>query len=165
MIVNVLGFLLGASIASILSWFAVSTIVRNVDKKFEEKYYFKNNVLNDAWVQNLKIGKGIKDNSKILGMFESLIFYSSLAIGRPEGIAVWLTFKIAAKWESWANIIKAPNKIEGINTPEGEFEYLGVRNRFATDIMQRFLIGTAGNIIAAFIGSGVYLSIKHMVIQ
>ena len=84
--------------------------------------------------------------------FEITLFYICLFIGSIQGIGVWLVFKVAAKWESWTNIVKVPAEIKNVD----DFEYLELRNNLATIVLQKFLIGTIGNILAAMIGIGVF---------
>lgn len=95
-----------------------------------------------------------------LGRFEVTLFYICLFV-KPEGIGAWLAFKVAVKWESWTNIIKMPRKIKEIN----DFEYLVFRNKLATTVMQKFLIGTIGNILAAAIGMGLFCIIRYLSAQ
>lgn len=96
-----------------------------------------------------------------LGRFEVTLFYICLFV-KLEGIGVWLAFKVAAKWESWANIMKMPKKIKRGDRESDDFEYLIFRNGLATTVMQRFLIGTIGNILAAVVGMGLFCIIRYL---
>lgn len=61
---------------------------------------------------------------------------------------------MAAKWESWTNISRLPTDIQYKGEKVDEFNYLKQCHRLACAVLQTFLIGTGGNIIAAFIGMG-----------
>jgi hypothetical protein len=72
----------------------------------------------------------------ILGHFECAIFFASFIW--PGAIALapaWLVFKAAAKWKTWDT--------SNVNAAEISVMY------------RMFLIGTAANIVAAFIGAAV----------
>jgi len=90
----------------------------------------------------MKMGKAVR----WLGWLELVAFY--MAIWHGDGaewlVAGWLGFKVAAKWETWSNIIKVPG--------EGDVQD---RMHWGTWILQRFLIGTIANIVAALIATGI----------
>jgi hypothetical protein len=54
-----------------------------------------------------------------------------------------------------------PKTIKGFD----DFEYLVSRNKLATTVMQKFLIGTIGNILAAAIGMGLFCIIRYLSAQ
>jgi ABC-type multidrug transport system permease subunit len=83
-----------------------------------------------------------------------------LIVNKPEGIGAWLAFKVAAKWESWTNIVKFNEKLEN----KDDFEYLKLRNNLATSVLQRFLIGTILNILIAFIGIVIFFIVRTSII-
>ena len=151
-----LGLLLGYIIAIGMGQFFVSR-VRSI-KNSED--VFGNEEINTLWQKAIYVGK-LTDSNAILGILEITIFYFSLIIHRPEGIVAWLSFKIVAKWETWTHIIELPDKIMDKDGNEiNPIKYLGARNRWATTVLQRFLIGTVGNIVAAFIGFGAFCIIR-----
>ena len=86
----------------------------------------------------------------IFGWLEAILFFISFSIGKPDLIGWWLAFKVASKWETWALILKVPEGIDGVDP----IEYVGAKNRVASNLLQRWLIGTIGNIFAGLIGAG-----------
>jgi hypothetical protein len=97
--------------------------------------------------------------NKWLGRFEVTFFYLCLFF-QPVGIGAWLAFKVAAKWNSWTHIIKIQVKDTKIGIDE--LEYLGLRNKLATAVAQKFLIGTMGNILAAAVGMGLFCVMQYL---
>lgn len=128
----------------------------NFENKYKQNTY---PLLYDKWfywVNNSELGKP----NLWLGLFEMTLFYICLLVNKPEGIGAWLVFKVAAKWEAWANITKFPEKMEGI----GDSIYLELRNDLATSVLQKFLIGTILHILIAFIGVAIFFFIRIMII-
>jgi hypothetical protein len=80
-----------------------------------------------------------------LGWFERIGFFIALCVKMPEAIAMWLTFKLAAKWDAWNSIVKVPDTLR----EEEEREYLIFRRRWGEHRLMTFLIGTLANIVAA----------------
>ena len=60
----------------------------------------------------------------------------------------WLAFKVASKWAVWQNIIKVPESAAGLS----DEQLVSARFRFGTHLLQRFLLGTLGNVLAALFG-------------
>jgi len=102
-----------------------------------------------------------------LGILERLVGAISAWTGSYEITGGWLVFKVAAKWESWNNIVKFPeDKIPEDNilvanaghpaTPPPWQKRLHDRRRCSEVILMRFLIGTLTNILigtgAAYVG-------------
>jgi len=90
-----------------------------------------------------------------LGFFESILFYISIILKIPELIFGWFAFMVASKWEIWANVVKVPEKIE--NEIKNDLDYLRARHAWGSRLLQRFLLGTMMNLIAAFIGALIAL--------
>jgi len=88
-----------------------------------------------------------KLSGTVIGTLERILFFIVLWIGKPEIVAAWLVFKVASKWETWSNIIKAPSAIQGID----EVEALRARHVWGTRVHTRNLVGTLTNILLAFI--------------
>ena len=88
-----------------------------------------------------------------LGISERLVFFLSLWVGAPTLVAAWLAFKVASKWESWSNLTRVPDKLEEAKLP---IEYFTARTRWSSRTMQRFLVGTALNLLSAFICVGLF---------
>jgi len=153
--------LLGSWIITIFfGWFFVKHSIeylQNIAKlNFEEKYSkAKYPSIYKKWIywgQGNLFGKP----NLWLGLFEVTLFYICLLVNKPEGIGAWLVFKVAAKWQSWATIVKFPDKIAKIK----DFIYIQLRNDLATSVLQRFLIGTILNIMVAFIGVAIFFMIR-----
>lgn len=107
----------------------------------------------EEWMKTIKPDSARASSS--LGLLERILFFSSLALAIHEGIAMWLVFKVAAKWESWNNIIKVPNDFGQSSQP---VDGLRARNAWGTYVLSSFLIGTIANILAA-LGGFVVLKI------
>lgn len=155
----------------IFSWYLAmgigrlfATFGRNIQGNLTEdiKSSKKSTSLKQKWDSVINIGDEFIKPNKWLGIFEITLFYSSFLFGRLEAIGAWLVFKVAVKWESWANIVKVPEKIKLGKKEIDDFEYLELRNKLATVVSQKFLIGTIGNILAAMIGVGVFCVIKYI---
>ena len=43
---------------------------------------------------------------RTIGIFESVLFFVAIVIEYPLFIGAWLVFKVAAKWETWAHIVR-----------------------------------------------------------
>lgn len=118
------------------------------------------------WVKDVGLGK----YNAWLGAFEITFFYICILVNKPEGIGAWLVFKVAAKWESWTNIVNFPKKPRVLNKKKNkfnvidDFEYLRLRNDLATSVLQKFLIGTILNILIAFIGVTIFSVIRILLI-
>ena len=92
-----------------------------------------------------------------IGHVERLLFFLLLIAGVPELGVAWLAFKVASKWEAWNNVYKIPDTL----TDATQFEFLLARTRWGSRTLQRSLIGTAANIVAALPGVGFfYLSVS-----
>jgi len=88
-----------------------------------------------------------------IGFFERTLYFIAF-IFEPLFIGGLLTFKIAAKWEAWKNIVKVPEKNPGICTNNSDFFLL--RFKLGGYFMSSFVIGTFSNILFALIGYGFY---------
>lgn len=75
---------------------------------------------------------------------------------QPTIIGVWLAFKVASKWEAWQNIIKIPedfHKYQNTNRTTNLLDQFKARNIIASYTLQRWLLGTIGNVAIAILGS------------
>jgi hypothetical protein len=82
-----------------------------------------------------------------LGRFERLFFLIMFISEAYILAGFWLAFKVASKWETWQNIVQVPDdEVQGFN--------LGVldRRNWGDRVLQRFLLGTLGNLLAGFFG-------------
>jgi len=83
----------------------------------------------------------------LLGRFERTLFYIAIVSLYPEVILGWLAFKVASKWEVLQNLVKVP----GMEDPGRKLSVTG-RRAWGDRVLQRFLIGTLGNILAGYFG-------------
>jgi hypothetical protein len=95
-----------------------------------------------------------------LGAFERSVFFLAIGFDAYAAIFAWLAFKVASKWAVWQNIVKVPDK------PDEDLE-LGPRARRAlgSSVMQRFLVGTLFNLLAAFLSWGLVLLLVNRCVQ
>lgn len=107
-----------------------------------------------AWRKLVRIpGRG---TGSWVGLTDRLIFFVTLWAGAPIIVAAWLTFKVATKWESWSNVAQVPDDLKGAKDP---IAYLTARTRWSSRTMQRFLVGTGLNLVAAFLALGIYFGL------
>jgi len=88
--------------------------------------------------------------AKWLGILESLLAYGSiLALETNASLVVagWLAFKVASKWESWQNISRVPESLDGASP----VDFLRARRQWSTTLYLRFLVGTLLNIMFGFL--------------
>ena len=88
------------------------------------------------------------ESGAYLGYLERLLFFGAFLVDMPLVIATWLAFKVASKWNAWANIISVPEKIINIE----EMDYLIARNRLGSKLYMGFVIGTLSNLIFGYLG-------------
>ena len=157
-----IGLLFSWIIAICLGDLFVKNLIKYLQEKAEDNFNTSKDkypTLQDKWIYCVS-DTGLGEYNAWLGALEATFFYICLLFNKPEGIGVWLVFKVAAKWESWTNIVKFPEKLEGAN----DFEYLELRNNLATSVLQRFLIGTILNILIAFIGVAMFFMVRTTII-
>jgi len=106
------------------------------------------------WRDAFIIRDELQVNTKCIGLLERFVFYFSMVISQPSIIGFWLAFKVASKWQAWQNISKIPDylsknhKTSDKNNTLGQFK---ARNIIATYTLQRWFLGTLGNIAIAAI--------------
>lgn len=101
------------------------------------------------WKDIWEVPKG----GDIVGHLERILYFIALLFD-PLYIGGLLTFKIAAKWEAWKNIVQVPQQ-----RPEGfpsELNYFIFRRKLGSKLLNRFLVGTFSNILFAVVGYGFY---------
>lgn len=106
----------------------------------------------DAWKD------GILATGNIIGFLERTIYTLAIIVGHPVFIGGWLAFKVAAKWENWAHIVRLP-ELKSSDLNSTEFEH---RAKFASWLHSRFLIGVLLNIVISIIGAWSYLQFVNM---
>jgi len=87
------------------------------------------------------------------GLLETIIYMLSIISGNPIFIGGWLVFKVAAKWENWAHVVRLP-ELKTLDLNSTEFEN---RARFGSWLHSRFVIGVLLNILVSIIGAWSYL--------
>jgi hypothetical protein len=87
-----------------------------------------------------------------IGILERLFLFIALLLELPELVIAWLGFKVASKWEVWANLYKVPEVIRGLDP----LDFFLARTRMGARVFQRFLIGTLSNVATAAIGLGLF---------
>ena len=92
----------------------------------------------------------------VIGFLESLLFTIAIIVGYPVFIGAWLAFKVAAKWQTWAYVIRL-SELDAEDLASDEFE---VRARFGTWLHARFIIGVLLNILISVIGAWCYLQLS-----
>jgi hypothetical protein len=102
--------------------------------------------------------KAINNNSdrkrfSWLGQFERIFFYTALYKQSPGLIAGWLAFKLASKWEIWNHIMKVPEEFS--RNPDYPLTNFTAMNRWGSWLLERWLVGTLGNILVALLGTAV----------
>lgn len=88
------------------------------------------------------------EGGRILGNFERLLFFGAFWFNEPSVVAAWLAFKVASKWEVWANVISIPKTLQGTT----DIEYLVARRRWGSQLLTTFLVGTLSNVLIGFLG-------------
>lgn len=82
-----------------------------------------------------------------IGRFEVFMFLAALSFDKQIIIGAWLAFKVATKWEVWRNVVRVP---ETLKCSE-EISWLQSRTAWGTWLLNRFLLGTIGNLAIAFV--------------
>lgn len=93
-----------------------------------------------------------KEGGIYIGFLERLLFFIALFWSKPIYIGALLTFKVAAKWETWKNIVKVPEQKPGGFT--SDISYFIFKRKLGSKNLTQFLIGTFCNILFALIGYG-----------
>jgi hypothetical protein len=95
---------------------------------------------------------GIEKGGPWLGQVERILALMSAWTGHYEILGGWFAFKVASKWETYANLLRLPDKLPDID----DLTYLRARRAWGSRMMMRFLVGSAANAIlgicAAVIG-------------
>ncbi|MFC2079174.1 hypothetical protein ACFLSZ_04265 [Candidatus Bipolaricaulota bacterium] len=87
--------------------------------------------------------------TKALGLLEIWVFFVAFWISQPMLIGGWLAFKLGSKWQAWSSIVRVPKRFSEDGNVLGD---LGARNRWASVLLQAYLIGTLTNVAGGFIG-------------
>lgn len=93
-----------------------------------------------------------------IGLLEILIYTLAIISGNPTFIGGWLVFKVAAKWENWAHVVRLP-ELRTLDLNSAEFEN---RAKFASWLHSRFLIGVLLNIIVSVVAAWFYVQLTKV---
>jgi len=153
--------------------FLIGKIIDCYIKKIRELLYNGEKGADDKQIERLKKALVVPDKELIpnqyLGFGERVLFFIAFSSSQYLLIVgVWLSFKLASKWQTWSSVIKMPEDLNltGNNNkdqdqkkgqkqeqdPLKEFE---IRNRFGTNLLQRWLIGTLANLLLGYLASVV----------
>jgi hypothetical protein len=106
--------------------------------------------------------KKMSEGGKYIGCLERILYYISLVAATWENaaqlIAAILAFKVAAKWETWKNIVQVPS--DKTKESYDDYSYFLFRRQWGQSVLVRFVVGTFSNILFAIIGYGVYSWLK-----
>jgi len=94
----------------------------------------------------------------VIGRFERTFFFATILANIPVVVAGWLAFKVASKWQVWANVYQVPESLKKIDP----VDYFIFRTHLGARIYQRFLVGMLGNILAAIIGVAVFRALVEL---
>lgn len=130
--------LLGAVLVISLLGLVVGPIIKKLTDHIRPKDVWKDDVL--------AAGRPI-------GLLETIIYTLFIISGNAVFIGGWLVFKVAAKWENWAHVVRLP-ELKTLDLNSTEFEH---RAKFGSWLHSRFLIGVLLNIIVSIIGAWSYL--------
>ena len=99
-----------------------------------------------------------KKSAARIATLERILFFIAFWSGHPELILGWLVIRVAAKWESWANITRVPANLEGVT----DLDWFIARKSWAARTMQRFVGGQLLNIFWAALGVALYMLLVEM---
>ena len=131
---------------------ALGSLIPMLFKHTEKKIHIERPIgmSDEQWRGLWQIAKG----GCIVGHLERILYFIALLFN-PVYIGGILTFKIAAKWEAWKNIVQVPQKkLEGFPS---ELSYFIYRKKLGSRLLNRVLVGTFSNILFAVVGYGFYL--------
>jgi hypothetical protein len=94
---------------------------------------------------------GIEKGGFWLGQIERILALISAWTGQYEILGGWFAFKVASKWETYANLLQLPEKLEGID----DLTYLRARRAWGSRMMMRFLVGSGANAILGISAAAV----------
>ena len=142
---------IGPAVGLIVTAFAFSPFVRRLVRATKDELSFDDAItdrrLRERWkaIAELHPAKG----PRYLGYFERTIFFIAVSTSQYEIAAGWLAFKLAAKWQSWEHVAQIPSTLKSLMN---DIQFLHVRHIWGTRLLSAFLVGTAANVVAAFIG-------------
>jgi hypothetical protein len=155
-------FVLGITLTFVVG-FLFDKLIRNIHKRFETYSSPPQGIPKEKWKESVHINEALRKPTCWLGYFEKFLFFIAICGQEFEIIGFWLVFKVASKWEVWHSITKVPQEIYDVKGNKiDELEYLRARNELASLTLQKWLIGTLANIVAAIMGIGIAVLIKKI---
>jgi len=139
----------GLVVSVLLSYLVVKRLVRAVDRSIPITAPAGVDVT--RWKRATSLDGGERNPAAWLGMMETALFFVCVWYAAYTLAAGFLAFKLASKWEVWQSILQVPDHLDNVDP----LEYLAARNRWASSILQRWMVGTLGNVLCAFVGFGV----------
>jgi hypothetical protein len=94
--------------------------------------------------------RDIEASGSWIGFLERTLALISAWTGQYELLGGWFAFKVASKWETYANVLRLPDEINGID----ELDYLRARRAWGSRVAMRFLAGSATNAIIGICAAG-----------
>ncbi|MDG9671061.1 hypothetical protein ONV78_25190 [Hahella sp. CR1] len=147
-----LAFLLGALITILLGR-VTAYLVSRVGK--EIRHSNQELSVNEDWRRFI----GGNEGGYILGCLERILFYCVLWDDKPIVVGGWLAFKVASKWQVWANVISLPESIDGLS----DIDLKVAKRIWGNELMATFLVGTLSNLVIALLGVKAGKSFQEIV--
>jgi hypothetical protein len=97
-----------------------------------------------------------RDTGSSIGLLERIVIVIAFCINQYEIVGFWFTFKLAAKWEVWKNIVRVPELMDKVSPQE----WFAARSQLGGYIYTRFLMGTLANLLIGYVAVeiGKYVS-------
>ena len=153
--ISIVSFLIGIFIAERISRRIVpEPLLKKLDIRTIEPPSNINGLDKKVWEDAISTDKS-KMGGEWVGLIERITYVAIFSFFRKDSyllIGGWLAFKIAAKWEARGNIHKFPDRFTDSHNASDILAEVRARNELASMTLSRFLIGTLGNILAAFFG-------------
>lgn len=135
-------------IAIILAWVFGARLQSFIDWTTEDwRPSAPTNMSKEDWDEIYDPSPRNKKGGKWIGILERYLFLGAFWLSQPIVIGVWLAFKLGTKWETWKDVTQVPGSIEDVD----EISYLRSRSKWGSWLLNRFLIGTAANLLIAMV--------------
>jgi hypothetical protein len=139
--INEPGQILVGVVVTLVLGCGVGTIMDLLIPRPDRPKALKEEVWN-AMTQRVQTGKWI-------GLFERLVSLIAFWIPAYAILGGWLAFKVAAKWETWKNIVQVPASLKGVS----ELAWYQGRIAYGSWLFSRFLVGTSLSVLVGAIGA------------
>jgi hypothetical protein len=84
---------------------------------------------------------------KWIGSIERFVSSIAAWLVVYEILAGWFAFKVASKWETWSNVVKVPDSLDG----KTDITYLKARRILSSHLYARFLLGSGINVCVGIV--------------